>query len=279
MAMSEICVLSSMSKPKLPSCGWLMLPTTFCGSVQRVELRVPHAGAADRRRCGCPPGCTGPGSAGRRCRIFCSCRHWPGRDPDAADDAVLVVGHRPLDGGGVVEPVVRRRRRTAVIEVQPAGWLSGRRHLLQVDQVDDVERRVVAGVALQLEPRARRVATAPAARATRRTAGGRRPDGVFDSASVSSVVPYSQLCRDDSVSFCDEGAVDVQADRRRPGRRRRPSPGWSCAPRSSWPALVEVNSTNWPVLLSRTDWRPEDSVAKLVCPKVRSGSAVSSVPW
>ncbi len=43
--------------------------------------------------------------------------------------------------------------------------------------------------------------------------------------------------------------------------------------------LVEVNSTNWPVLFSRTDCRPEDSVAKLVCPKVRSGSAVSRVPW
>ena len=33
----------------------------------------------------------------------------PGRDPDAADDAVLVVGHRPLDGGGVVDPVVGHR--------------------------------------------------------------------------------------------------------------------------------------------------------------------------
>ncbi|CAO0829401.1 hypothetical protein SMICM17S_07498 [Streptomyces microflavus] len=29
-------------------------------------------------------------------------------------------------------------------------------------------------------------------------------------------------------------------------------------------ALVEVNSTNSPVELSRTDLRPEDSVAKLV---------------
>ncbi len=29
-------------------------------------------------------------------------------------------------------------------------------------------------------------------------------------------------------------------------------------------ALVEVNSTNWPVEFSRTDWRPEDSVAKFV---------------
>ena len=42
--------------------------------------------------------------------------------------------------------------------------------------------------------------------------------------------------------------------------------------------LAEVNSTNCPVLFSRTDLRPEDSLAKLVCPKVRSGSAVSSVP-
>ena len=32
-----------------------------------------------------------------------------GRDPDAADDAVLVVGDRPLDGGRVVDPVVRHR--------------------------------------------------------------------------------------------------------------------------------------------------------------------------
>ena len=43
--------------------------------------------------------------------------------------------------------------------------------------------------------------------------------------------------------------------------------------------LAEVNSTNWPVLLSRTDLRPEDSLAKLVCPKVRSASGSSSVPW
>ena len=42
--------------------------------------------------------------------------------------------------------------------------------------------------------------------------------------------------------------------------------------------FTEVNSTNWPELFRRTDWRPEDSVAKLVCPKVRNGSAVSSVP-
>ena len=43
--------------------------------------------------------------------------------------------------------------------------------------------------------------------------------------------------------------------------------------------LVEVNSTNWPVLFSRTDCRPEDSVAKLVWPNVRSGSVSSRVPW
>jgi hypothetical protein len=43
--------------------------------------------------------------------------------------------------------------------------------------------------------------------------------------------------------------------------------------------LVEVNSTNCPVLFNRTDCRPEDSVAKLVWLKVRSGSAVNSVPW
>ena len=44
-----------------------------------------------------------------------------------------------------------------MIEVQPAGWLDGRRHLLQVDHVDDVERRRVTGVALQLELGAGRV--------------------------------------------------------------------------------------------------------------------------
>ncbi len=43
-------------------------------------------------------------------------------------------------------------------------------------------------------------------------------------------------------------------------------------------AVVEVNSTYWPVESSRTDSRPEDSVAKLVWPKVRFGSAVSRVP-
>ena len=42
---------------------------------------------------------------------------------------------------------------------------------------------------------------------------------------------------------------------------------------------VEVNCTYWPVEFSRTDWRPEDSVAKLVWPKVRSWSVVSKVPW
>src|SRR5262245_6808326 len=43
--------------------------------------------------------------------------------------------------------------------------------------------------------------------------------------------------------------------------------------------VVDVNSTYWPVLLRRTDLRPEDSVAKLVCPNVRGGSASSSCPW
>ncbi|GGS47293.1 hypothetical protein GCM10010221_53020 [Streptomyces parvus] len=41
---------------------------------------------------------------------------------------------------------------------------------------------------------------------------------------------------------------------------------------------VEVNSTYSPVELSRTDSHPEDSVAKLVCPKVRSASDWSNVP-
>lgn len=43
-------------------------------------------------------------------------------------------------------------------------------------------------------------------------------------------------------------------------------------------ALTEVNSTYWPVESSRTELRPEDSVPKLVCPKVRCASAVSRVP-
>ncbi len=41
---------------------------------------------------------------------------------------------------------------------------------------------------------------------------------------------------------------------------------------------VEVNSTYWPVLFRRTELRPLDSEAKFVCPKVRSASAVRTVP-
>lgn len=41
---------------------------------------------------------------------------------------------------------------------------------------------------------------------------------------------------------------------------------------------AEVNSTYWPVESRRTDLRPEDSVAKLVCPKVRVASDSSRVP-
>ena len=48
--------------------------------------------------------------------------------------------------------------------------------------------------------------------------------------------------------------------------------------RARWP-VVEVNSTKSPVPVRRTDFRPEDSVAKLVCSNVRSGSVSSSVPW
>lgn len=43
-------------------------------------------------------------------------------------------------------------------------------------------------------------------------------------------------------------------------------------------AAVEVKETNSPVESSRTDLRPEDSVPKLVCPKVRFSSASRSVP-
>ncbi len=42
--------------------------------------------------------------------------------------------------------------------------------------------------------------------------------------------------------------------------------------------VVEVNSTYCPVESSRTDLRPEDSVPKLVWPKVRLASVVSRVP-
>src|SRR3954470_10640792 len=42
---------------------------------------------------------------------------------------------------------------------------------------------------------------------------------------------------------------------------------------------VEVTSTNWPVVVRRTDLRPDDSVPKLVCPNVRFASASTRVPW
>ena len=41
---------------------------------------------------------------------------------------------------------------------------------------------------------------------------------------------------------------------------------------------MEVNWTYWPVLVRRTDSRPDDSVAKFVCPNVRRASVWSSVP-
>jgi hypothetical protein len=75
MAMSEICVLSSTSKPTLPSCGWLMLPTTFCGSVfvYSWEYHMP-APRIVTLRMPCWLYCPRVGSGER---IFCSCRHWP----------------------------------------------------------------------------------------------------------------------------------------------------------------------------------------------------------
>ena len=84
MAMSEICVLSSMSKPKLPSCGWLMLPAAFCGSVSVYswECHMPAPRMVTLRM---PTWLYCPRFSGSSVRIFCSCRHWPGRDPDAAD--------------------------------------------------------------------------------------------------------------------------------------------------------------------------------------------------
>jgi hypothetical protein len=79
-----------------------------------------------------------------------------GRDPDAADDAVLVVGHRALDGRRVVDGVIRHR--AVLSDRGAAGRLARRRRdLLEVDQVDDVERGRVGRVALQPEPGAGRV--------------------------------------------------------------------------------------------------------------------------
>ena len=101
---------------------------------------------------------------------------------------------------------------------------------------------------------------------------------MFVSASGSSVVPYSQLLRDDRVSF----RANVPLTYRLIVASMPPPPaasGMELRTTIELAALVEVNSTNCPVLFSRTDLRPEDSVAKLVCPNVRSGSAVSRVPW
>ena len=87
-----------------------------------------------------------------------------------------------------------------MIEVQPAGWLAAGATCSRSIEVDDVERGRVARVTLQLELGAGRVDCESSACDS---SNSRRASacGVFDSASVSSVVPYSQLLRDDSVIF------------------------------------------------------------------------------
>lgn len=79
-----------------------------------------------------------------------------GRDPHAVDLAPLVGGDGPLDGGGVVDAVVGDGPVLGDRDA-PGGLLGGRGHLLQVDQVDDVEGGAVVGVALEPEHRAGRV--------------------------------------------------------------------------------------------------------------------------
>ena len=86
---------------------------------------------------------------------------------------------------------------------------------------------------------------------------------MFVSASGPSVLPYSQLCFDDRVSFLTK----VSLTYRLIVASMPPPPGASgieLRTTIELAGLVEVNSTNCPELLSRTDLRPEDSVAKLV---------------
>jgi hypothetical protein len=121
IAMSEICVLSSISKPTLPSWGWLMLPTTFCGSVfvYSCEYHMPAPRTVTLRS---PRWLYWP-RAGSGDRIFCSWRNRPAGIQTqlitpfsssvtarwiAAVSSVLSSGVAPY----------------CVIDVQPAGWLA-----------------------------------------------------------------------------------------------------------------------------------------------------------
>src|ERR1700716_3182510 len=119
-----------MSKPTLPSCGWLMLPTTFCGSV-RVYSWESHMPAPRivTLRMPCWLYCPRVGSGER---IFCSCRHWP-----AGIQTQLIT---PFWSSVTARRLARRCC-----------------HLLQVDEVDDVERRCITRIPLQLELGAWRV--------------------------------------------------------------------------------------------------------------------------
>jgi hypothetical protein len=120
----------------------------------RVELRVPHAGAADRDVADAPLVVLPAGRVGGEDLLFLP--PLAGRDPDAADETVLVVRHGPLESRGVIDVVVRDG--TVRGDGGAAGRLAHRRrHLLQIDEVDDVERRRVGGVALQPEPGTGRV--------------------------------------------------------------------------------------------------------------------------
>ncbi|CAM5561280.1 hypothetical protein SHIRM173S_08475 [Streptomyces hirsutus] len=101
--------------------------------------------------------------------------------------------------------------------------------------------------------------------------------GVLVSPSGWSVLPYSQLCLELRRIFCTNSP---SAYRLRVASVP-PPPGASGIELRTTIELVgpqEVNCTYWPVESRRTDLRPEDSVAKLVWPNVRLGSAVRSVP-
>lgn len=91
------------------------------------------------------------------------------------------------------------------------------------------------------------------------------------------MVPYSQLCFDDRDSFCTKAPSAYRLT-----VASAPPPdaesGTELRTTRELAAFVEVNSTYWLVEVSRTDLRPEDSVAKLVCPKVRWASVVRRVP-
>ncbi len=114
-----------------------------------------------------------PRFSGSSVRIFFSCRHCPSGIQTQLITPFWSSVTAALDRVRVVDPVVRHRavlrdRRT------PGRLGQRRRDLLEIDQVDDVVRRRVAGVALQPELRARTGTTVQAAHVTRRRACARR---------------------------------------------------------------------------------------------------------